>query len=296
LGLAAYFVAAYLKGAASPVEKLGEAHAGKVLRPAPPADPFAEATTQYLTEVIKDYSQLKFRGLKTRARQIETPTLEQAYISVHMAAETRRDKQADKEGLREGRLSEPVEALDLAGALKLTRKLAVIGAAGSGKSTLLQWAGLSAACAMLQKPLRPEPQAIMEALHAPLLPALLPLREFNRYCLENQQPRTAHQLFNYLAVYARETYHLTLPEGFFERHLQQGCLLMFDGVDEVAGEDRKFVREAIEDLLSSVCAANPRNREDESVQLPSNLASDEFRDLRTLVRAAIRDITALRGG
>ena len=45
--------------------------------------------------------------------------------------------------------------------------------------------------------------------------------------------------------------------------------------------------------LNEFCA-NVRNREDESVQLPSNLASDEFRDLRTLIRSAIRELTALR--
>jgi serine/threonine protein kinase len=45
--------------------------------------------------------------------------------------------------------------------------------------------------------------------------------------------------------------------------------------------------------LNEFCA-NPRNRDDQSAQLPSNLASDEFRDLRTLVRAAIREIEALR--
>jgi hypothetical protein len=46
-------------------------------------------------------------------------------------------------------------------------------------------------------------------------------------------------------------------------------------------------------VLNAFCA-NPQNRDDESVQLPSNLASDEFRDLRTLVRAAMRDVEALR--
>ena len=39
---------------------------------------------------------------------------------------------------------------------------------------------------------------------------------------------------------------------------------------------------------------NARNREDESVQLSSNLASDEFRDLRTLIRSAILDVQAAR--
>ena len=47
--------------------------------------------------------------------------------------------------------------------------------------------------------------------------------------------------------------------------------------------------------LNEFCTS-VQNREDESAQLPSNLASDEFRDLRTLIRNAFGDITAVREG
>ena len=44
---------------------------------------------------------------------------------------------------------------------------------------------------------------------------------------------------------------LKLPADFFEIHLRQkGCLVMFDGVDEVDPDDRERIREAIEALVA----------------------------------------------
>ncbi len=234
------------------------------------ADKLSTATRAYLEKAIEDYRYFKFRGLDTRARGIETPELDQAYISVRMTPEAEHPPSAEavEEGeglpLREMRLGrgEPPEALELTGAIARSSKLAIVGAAGSGKSTLLQWAGLAVARARLKQKLPAGQKAFIEALEGgdSLLPVIVPLRAFNRYCEENKKDRTAAALLDFIATYIAEQHPaLDLPADFFARALSQGCLLMFDGVDEVDPEDRERVREAIEGLVREF-AAQPRNR------------------------------------
>lgn len=242
----------------------------QVWQEAEAADKLSTATRAYLEKAIEDYRYFKFRGLDTRARGIETPELDQAYISVRMTPEAERPPSAEavEEGeglpLREMRLGrgELPEALELTGAIARSPKLAIVGAAGSGKSTLLQWAGLAVARARLKQKLPAGQKAFIEALEDgdSLLPVIVPLRAFNRYCQENKKDRTAAALLDFIATYIAERHPvLDLPADFFARALSQGCLLMFDGVDEVDPEDRERVREAIEGLVREF-AAQPRNR------------------------------------
>jgi HEAT repeat protein len=50
-----------------------------------------------------------------------------------------------------------------------------------------------------------------------------------------------------LYTYAKQTYQLELPHGFFERALEAGrCLVLFDGLDEVTASDQRVeVRDAV---------------------------------------------------
>ncbi len=143
---------------------------------------------------------------------------------------------------------ESIERVNLTGALGRSPQIAIVGAAGSGKSTLLQWAGLATTRAFLKQKLSTEQKDFMKALgDKPLVPFLCPLRDFNRYCEVHKLNRTARSLLQFLSVHIAEQHPtLDLPEEFVESQLQQGCLLMFDGVDEVAPKDRMRVREAIE--------------------------------------------------
>ena len=269
--IALWFVQRFRKVAETKVEKAAE----NIWDDATQTDALNDAAARYLAAVIEDYRFVKFRGLGSRARGIEPPELDQVFISLHMLPEDAREdsgkraraaaKGAEEEdALPLGRAASPV---NLTEAISISPRLAIVGAAGSGKSTLLQWAGLAAARARLsRKPLADEPAAFVAALGAgrPPLPLLLPLRDYNRYCREKHLDRSAETLLAFMPVYvAAEHPALKLPDGFFAHHLGpngDGCLLMFDGVDEVAPDDRPLVRQAIEDLLSNVCAPNPRNR------------------------------------
>ena len=80
---------------------------------------------------------------------------------------------------------------------------------------------------------------------------LVPLRAFDEYCKKNQCNRSPKALFEFIIAYCGEKIpHAPLTADFFNQHLHQGCLLMFDGVDEVDPVDRNLVRKAVEDLVS----------------------------------------------
>ncbi len=233
----------------------------------------AEAAGRYLRAVVEDYRFVKFRGGGARARGIEPPELDQVYVSLRMTPEANEEKRlqfAASKNVATGAVStveRMVEPVSLAEAIGQSSRLAIVGVAGSGKSTLLQWAGLACARTRLNDPkLTGEQRSFVAAFGTkrPPLPVLLPLREYNRYCVEKILGRNASTLLEFLSLYiAREHPTLDLPPDFFARALDRegdGCLLMFDGVDEVATDDRQFVREAIEDLLASASAENLCNR------------------------------------
>ena len=125
-----------------------------------------DANCLYLEYVRTTYRYFKFRGLpRVRAKGIEPPQLDQAYISLRMTYAVEREEDGtmpDKTGAEaSGRITEArqaAEAIDLAEAMKQSSKLAIIGSAGSGKSTLLQWAALASAYAQLDSELLTDEQ------------------------------------------------------------------------------------------------------------------------------------------
>lgn len=232
-----------------------------------------DATHRYLEKVIEDFRKLRFRGLDERSRSNRTMELDDAFISQRMMAEAERESEKKKTGRRDkqeqGGLpghpgsDEAGQPVNLVEAIRLSDRLAIVGAAGSGKSTLLQWAGLAQARSRVAKhDLSDEMRLFVQAAgDRQLIPIYLPLRSFNRHCLDKGLNRTAGTLLDYIACYVVENHPgLELPQDFFRRHLRQtGCLVMLDGVDEVPPDDRRHVREAIDALVSEF-KEQPRNR------------------------------------
>ena len=245
-----------------------------------------DATRDYLKKAIEDYRYFKFRGLDTRSRGIDTPELDQAYITIRMVPETdRRALQKSKDGLlepvaalvetetlpksirifgdQETGSDEMPQPLTLVEAIRITPKLAVVGGAGSGKSTLLQWAGLACARAVVEPKKLTDEQIdfTRSAGEKPLLPVLIQLRAYNRYCIDKKVNRTAATLLEFLNDSVAEKHpSLNLPLNFFEIHLRhKACLMMFAGVDEVDPDDREHIRCAIEAVVGEF-KENPRNR------------------------------------
>lgn len=146
--------------------------------------------------------------------------------------------------------------------LGLSDRLAIVGAAGTGKSTILAYLaavlanpGLTGATASLD---RPE--------NEPLIPVLVPLRYYRDYLERIQQspgwslsdPR-AGTLAGFIPWYLRRRNPtLEMSEDFFDRILAGGgCLLMIDGLDEIASrEQRGQVRQEVENLVHDIYPGN----------------------------------------
>ncbi len=217
-----------------------------------------QAARAYLQQAAVSFSHLKFRGLpRHRAEGIEPPSLDSVYVSLQMTPEgmeeermaAHKGKRQESAGLQEKMEREPV---DLAGATLISRKLALVGPAGCGKSTLLQWAGLACARAALGQKLAPLQESFVSAAGGkePLFPVLIPLRAFDEYCREKGCVRTPRALLEFIVHYfSQKQSALDYPADLFLERLQNGCLMMFDGLDEVDPDDRQAVRQAVESFL-----------------------------------------------
>ena len=257
-----WLLRAYGGGISKAFEKAGEEDGVRLFKQVDLND----TTRAYLEQAGRAYSRFKFRGLpRVRAKGIEPPQLDQAYVSVRLISESRGEGMAGKklgqESIAEiGGLHKQTEPLPLSEVAKGSKRLAVIGMAGSGKSTLLQWAGLAFARALLKKPLTDEQKELVNALGGkPLIPFLIPLRAYSTYCAKNKCSRSSKTLLAFMTEYFSDHHaSLDLDVDFFKSHLQRGCLLMVDGLDEVDPEDRSAVRSAVEELLTEFDTSNLR--------------------------------------
>ena len=108
------------------------------------------------------------------------------------------------------------------------------GKPGCGKTTLLRYLALTFA--------RGRAPLDLGWSGPPLLPILIPLRNFARFWQDNRATYTnplPQVLRHFIEDYFKE-YDLGLPADFFHQRLKQGnCLLLLDGLDEVADRDQR---------------------------------------------------------
>lgn len=118
------------------------------------------------------------------------------------------------------------------------RRLAILGAPGSGKTTMMRYLTLMYAARTPHK-LHP---------HAPqFIPVLLYLRDIYSSILKNPEIPLA-SLITTWAQKLQTTDPLTPPTGWFSKQLQQNrCLILLDGLDEVADEsDRQQISQWVD--------------------------------------------------
>lgn len=213
---------------------------------------FTAALGRYLAWVERRYGRLDLRGVEKREQQVLSLTLDDVYVSLAAVVTPERKQQR----WRPAKETEPearVEQVDMDQLLALSSRLVITGGPGSGKTTYLRLIAAS-----LARALRRNESGLMRAhlgLDEPLpLPVVVSLSDYNRYRRRHSQaddPRrgTLTAFISYSLI--RQQAALGLPADFFERLLVQGrsCLLLLDGLDEVANErERTLVRRAVEEL------------------------------------------------
>ena len=180
---------------------------------------------RYLIHLTEEYRGLNIRGLKTRAPV--TLELEQVYVSLH----------AQVPDVALGRQAPP--AMGIGPAMAGHRRLTILGGPGTGKTTLLSYLTLTYARDKAGERL---------GLKEKRLPVLVPLRQLKDVLRGDDGART---LPAYLTAWYTE---LGMPpgEGFFEKALQEGrCLVLLDGLDEVADEaERRQMSEWVDRLVT----------------------------------------------
>ncbi len=232
----------------------------------------AEAQERYLKYVIDSNNCLQLQGIRS-AGELVRIALEDIYITLN--ATVKRTVAADEAMLRELGGMAAGEAARLARseggprttveqvkvkvqeALAQNSRLVVLGDPGCGKTTLVRYLALTYArdlagdAGLVERRL---------ALKERRLPILIFLRDLARY-LQAKQPDVGLDGSKLLLDYLREYFaqqNVTLPDDFFHERLRRGeCVVLLDGVDEVADV---ALRRRIAGLVEKCTRAHPKAR------------------------------------
>lgn len=196
---------------------------------------------RYSQQLIYEHRVFNVRGLRTKGTF--TIELQQVFVDLRIAStHNLQDTNFDPISLKELAGARPL--WDFLRSSKGKKKvLAIIGAPGCGKTTMLQHVALTFA-ANKQR----------QYGFSPLVPIVLFLRNHVEQILAKNQSRQpnlaelAYDHFNYQENYP----DLNPPPLWFAKQLKKGkCLVLFDGLDEVAdAEDRKQVSAWIEEQIA----------------------------------------------
>ena len=139
--------------------------------------------------------------------------------------------------------------------IRNSRHFVILGGPGSGKTTLLKYLANIFARAMIAGDTHLIQSRL--GLHDLFIPIMLRLSEFSQYATPSGNAFLAPGGFvEFLSWYLKQ-WDIDIPSDIFSRYLERGkCLLLFDGLDEVAPEHRYFVVESI----NALSARYPLNR------------------------------------
>ena len=197
----------------------------------------ATALQDYIEHIAQEYSRTSFLFIKPSGRRDQLTTeaeLEAVFVPLQVydpQAAQRMDQRTGRKKTDPEFGAEEDEQRNLTINEVLARHPVFLlrGKPGCGKTTLLRHLTTCFA--------NGEAASRLAWQGEPLLPILIPLRNFGRFLQEhkkeysNPAPRALRE---FIENYFRE-YDLELPLNFFRDRLKQGrCLVMLDGLDEVA--------------------------------------------------------------
>jgi len=232
-------------------------HPGMIEEPPATLEPDV-ALQVYLDHVVDSCQHLRLQGIRSAEPlsidlnkiYITLNVMERRFLEVEvqplvlLGEKVPRDESCVGERGREVEVVVPINQ-----ALAKHRRLAVLGATGSGKTTFLSYLALTYA-----RDFRGDLSGLVKMRlgldEVGKLPIFLPLREFAQHLAAKWPVEAADGplfLLDYLRNYF-ENYALPLPERFFAEPLEAGdCVVLFDGMDEVADpEQRRRVARIVE--------------------------------------------------
>ena len=229
----------------------------------------AAAEAIYRQQLVAVYGRLSFSGFERGDLSLPEVPLEKVFIRLSLTEEkgkqergaerlgpraadrwVRRRREPEQEGRAKGqesveKIQTPVELV-----AALSKNVLIVGEPGAGKSTLLRWLAVTFALRRQREKDRLGSQA-----DADLLPVLVELGRLPEQYLKPD----AREMPNWLAflpeeirrqLWLRQVSVDDIPPELFQNALSEGrCLLMFDGLDEVAaGAIRRSLAESLSEF------------------------------------------------
>ncbi len=223
-----------------------EAPAPEAAPPLPPQVDPAERRQTYLRLMIGDWRALPLEVLDPGAAEAAARrlTLEQVYVSLNTSS-PRSEKHRSPVPESGRKTLSAVEALFHAE----RQRMVLLGQPGSGKSTFGRYLGLTLAKTLLEPGVHPLAETLPGWNGPALIPVFLPLRQFAAGLTNLTGPGSVKQVEDFLCRRIEERASLSGFGPALLRELRDpGAMVIFDGLDEVTGEQRLRVKQAISEF------------------------------------------------
>jgi hypothetical protein len=255
------------------------------------------ALEAYLQDLRASLGTLSLPFVRKGPASTSTAKLTNIFVPLYVRdekAEEQARKKAEKRQMRPQDMekSEDVKPVDFNDLLARYERFVLIGLPGSGKTTLLRRAGLAFAEGRAEQD--------MGWKGAPLLPIFVRLRTFGIFLADNRaeffEPSPG-ALVAFLERQKKTGQRYKLSPDFFDCRLAEGkCLVLLDGLDEVAGnrvEVAHFVQKFIEKYGSNGnrigISSRPRGY-DEDVRIRLRDADLALAEVTPLLPEGIRQL------